>query len=89
MDRFSRFFVPNLICESVFKLPKKYVSGKKIRAMEETLRKPADGVPAVTVSIGIAFSDALREGENLFKNADRALYRVKESGRDGYQFYHD
>jgi HAD superfamily phosphatase (TIGR01668 family) len=33
MDRFSRFFVPNLICESVFKLPKKYVSGKKIRAI--------------------------------------------------------
>ena len=33
MDRFSRFFVPNLICDSIFDLPKKYLGGKKIRAI--------------------------------------------------------
>ena len=33
MRRLSRFFVPNLICDSVFDLPKKYLGGKKIRAI--------------------------------------------------------
>ena len=33
MDRFSRFFIPNLICDSIFDLPKKYTGGKKIRAI--------------------------------------------------------
>jgi len=42
----------------------------------------------VTASIGIAdFPDDGEDAESLLKNADIALYRVKEQGRDNYQRY--
>jgi diguanylate cyclase (GGDEF)-like protein/PAS domain S-box-containing protein len=42
----------------------------------------------VTVSIGVAFypQDAVTESE-LVKNADWAMYRAKDAGRNGVQFY--
>ena len=42
----------------------------------------------VTASIGIAMSP--EDGENflkLYRKADRALYQVKESGKNAYRFY--
>ncbi len=42
----------------------------------------------VTVSIGITlYPHDDTEQETLIKNADTAMYRAKESGRNGYQFY--
>src|SRR6185369_16278145 len=42
----------------------------------------------VTASIGIAyFPDNGDDAETLLKNADIALYRVKEQGRDNYQCF--
>ncbi len=36
---------------------------------------------------GIAFTDRKDPGEDLFKDADAALYHTKENGRCGYSFY--
>ena len=47
----------------------------------------SDGLPESTLSVGVAFSAQCREGDNLYHMADRALYRVKEAGRNGCAFY--
>lgn len=42
----------------------------------------------VTASIGVAvYPDDGIEAETLLKNADTAMYHVKDSGRHGYQFF--
>jgi diguanylate cyclase (GGDEF)-like protein len=42
----------------------------------------------VSASVGITvFPDDGREADVLMKNADVAMYHVKESGRNGYQFF--
>ena len=60
---------------------------RKIDGAAKLLAQPEGNVPGVTISVGVAFSDQLKEDEDLFKNADRALYRVKENGRNGCGFY--
>lgn len=37
---------------------------------------------AMTVSIGLAFSDQVRSYEDLLRSADKALYRAKQEGRN-------
>ncbi|KPK09015.1 MAG: hypothetical protein AMJ64_01685 [Betaproteobacteria bacterium SG8_39] len=45
---------------------------------------------SVTPSIGIAiFPDDGRDAESLIRNADAAMYHVKETGRASYQFFTD
>ena len=65
------------------------IAGKIVKAF----RKPffCDGHTLnVTASIGIAdFPDDGQDEETLLKNADIALYRVKELGRNNFQRYDD
>ena len=63
------------------------------QALLDVLSKPIDldGYKAIIgASIGISMypSDGTTE-EELVKNADTAMYRAKESGRNNYQFYTD
>ena len=59
---------------------------KKIESINQVLRNPEDGLPEVSLSVGVAFS---QNGytNTLYQNADLALYQVKENGRCGCDFY--
>ena len=61
---------------------------RKAEEMNHILLKGENGLPKFSLSIGIAFSDRGFDDE-LYKKADKALYRVKEAGRCGYAFYAD
>ena len=63
---------------------------EKIAGINAEMRHPTDDVPAVSISVGVAFGGE-GNGRDLFRHADRELYRVKRSGgcgvsiRDGSQ----
>ena len=59
---------------------------KKVGHMNDLLQNPEPGQPAFSVSAGMAYSDK-GYTKNLFSEADRALYRVKENGRCGCEIY--
>ena len=59
----------------------------KIQKAAEILKQQDGDTPPVTLSVGVAFSDRMNEGETLYKNADNALYQIKENGRNGCGFY--
>lgn len=54
---------------------------------EVSLTHQEDDLPAVSLSVGTAFADRENPGESIFKDADKALYYVKEHGRNGCGFY--
>ena len=60
---------------------------EKINWINEELSVPADGVPSVSLSVGVAFADGKREADKIFEKADQALYQVKENGRNGCVIY--
>jgi len=59
----------------------------KIAHANELLQNPSDGLPATSMSVGVAFADKANEGEDLFKDADVALYRVKANGKCGCEIF--
>ena len=59
-----------------------YTITDKITEVNGLLAAAEEGLPAVSLSVGVAFSR--EEGsERLFQSADRALYYTKEHGRRG------
>lgn len=64
----------------------KDVVERKVQEMNDQLTHPKDGLPQVSLSVGAAFSE---KGftEELYRQADQALYEVKEHGRCGCRFY--
>jgi diguanylate cyclase (GGDEF)-like protein len=73
-----------VFCKSIGSVAMAEQKARQIR--DEWLKIiPPGGEKGITASIGISF--ALQEGQayqELFNKADGALYRVKESGRDGF-----
>ena len=64
-----------------------YTIEDKIAAANERLKAGENGLPPVSLSVGAAFSDRKNPGESIFKDADKALYYVKEHGRCGCKIY--
>lgn len=62
---------------------------RKLEDIRAALSDDADGLPRVTLSIGVAFCDSENPTDDLYKDADAALYVVKEHGRNGYAFFDD
>lgn len=65
---------------------KKKIISDKIDKINWELQHPAEDFPKYSVSVGIAFSENGYQDE-IFRQADRALYHTKENGRCGYTFY--
>ena len=59
----------------------------KVERINKLLRDPGDGVPAVTISAGVAHGSDARDAAELLRHADLALYETKERGRAGCSFY--
>ena len=64
----------------------KLIIKNKIEAINLTLQNPCDGLPPVSLSVGVAFS-AKGFPDSLYGDADSALYDVKARGRRGCGFY--
>lgn len=60
---------------------------RRITQINKKLRLVGAGQPALSVSVGCAFGGSPRSSGALDKDADIALYRVKENGRCGCAFY--
>ncbi len=58
----------------------------KIEAVNLVLMDPGDGLPSVSISVGVAFSPS-GFPDSLYGEADSALYSAKEHGRRGIRFY--
>lgn len=63
------------------------VIATRIEKVAAFLRDDSNGLPAATISVGVAFGELGCAEDELFKHADSALYEVKRRGRDGYAFY--
>ncbi len=67
----------------------RYTIQEKIDAVNEQLAQAEAGLPKVSLSVGVAFSERENPGESIYKDADLALYRTKENGRNGCTFFED
>lgn len=64
-----------------------YTVEDKITSINKELAKAEENLPAISLSVGVAFSDRENPGESIFKDADKALYYIKEHGKNGCGFY--
>ena len=64
-----------------------YTIIEKITEINRRLANPDDGLPPVSISVGVAFTDRKDPGKSQFTDADNALYYTKENGKAGVSFY--
>ncbi len=60
---------------------------RKIEQANQMLQQPTDDLPPTSLSVGVAFADRQNPEGDIFKDADTALYRMKEAGRCGCVIY--
>ena len=68
---------------------KRELLAKRLENIRKVLEKISEGLPKVTLSVGVAFADdaSRADAKEIFRHADSVLYKVKENGRDGFNFY--
>lgn len=58
----------------------------KVEAINRELENTDDGLPPISVSIGIVHGTEAADAENLFEKTDAAMYRAKRSGKRTFKF---
>lgn len=66
-----------------------YTITEKIDEINRQLAITEENVPAVSLSVGVAFTDRKNPGKSQFTDADIALYYTKDHGKCGCSFYGD
>ena len=61
----------------------------KVAQINGDLSSEADGVPPISLSVGVSYDPEGIDPDEMFRQADIALYNVKENGRNGCCFYTD
>ena len=59
----------------------------KMKYIGMELSEMVNDVPPITLSVGVSYNDKSTDPEEMFRQADAALYQVKENGRNGCKFY--
>lgn len=59
----------------------------KVRRINDILQVPKDGLPPISLSVGVAFGDRENSTGDIYKDADTALYRTKSQRLGGCEFY--
>ncbi len=59
----------------------------KIEQIKEDLEDTEDGLPPIYLSIGIVSGEHASTTDELFEQADEAMYRSKKNGKGSYTFY--
>ena len=59
----------------------------KVEQVNKRLREENDGLPPLSLSVGIAFADRKNPQGDIFQDADTALYRMREVRRTGCAIY--
>ena len=81
-DEFA-VIMPNLSSEE------RHVIVHRLKYLKAQLQSYHDEYPQITLSIGISFLDGgeAKDFKDFLNEADKALYFVKNSGRNNYKFY--
>ena len=61
----------------------------KILQINHDLASTEDGLPPISVSVGVSLGGSKKDAQQRFHEADMALYHVKDHGRNGCSFYED
>ena len=59
----------------------------KITKINSDLENSSDGIPAISLSAGVSMCHRNNDSQEMFHEADVALYHVKDNGRRGVCFY--
>ena len=67
-------------------MPHKLIASK-VEQINKELEKSGDGIPPISVSVGIVNGKDVTDIEKLFEKTDAAMYESKKKGKHTYTFY--